>query len=165
MNRHARRKVLGRFLPTLRIVCDLGCGTGTTAVDLARSGHRVYAVDASPAQCRQARLKVRRAGVDVRVICADMKRLRLPERVDLVLCEFNPLNHLGRKSALGAAFRAVARALRPGGWFSFDLNMRPTTRVVSGVLGEIARGGPCGSAPSAADTTSWTEPLGGCYGD
>src|SRR5438093_2741874 len=41
-------------------------------------------------------------------------------------CEFNPLNHLPDKADLGRAFRAVARALRHGGWFYFDLNMRPT---------------------------------------
>ncbi len=126
MNRHARKKILGRLLPGLRSVCDLGCGTGTTAIELARADHKVYAVDASPVQCRQARQKVRQAGVAVRVICADMRRFRLPERVDLVLCEFNPLNHLARKSDLNASFQAAARALRPGGWFYFDLNMRPT---------------------------------------
>jgi SAM-dependent methyltransferase len=126
MNRHARRKILGRLLPRLKAVCDLGCGTGTTAVELARAGHKVYAVDASPVQCGQAREKARRAGVAVRVICADMRRFRLPEPVDLVLCEFNPLNHLPRKSDLNVALAMVARALRPGGWFYFDLNMRPT---------------------------------------
>jgi ubiquinone/menaquinone biosynthesis C-methylase UbiE len=36
MNRHARRKLLGKILSRARIVCDLGCGTGSTALDLAR---------------------------------------------------------------------------------------------------------------------------------
>jgi len=126
MNRHARKKILGRLLPQLRTVCDLGCGTGTTAVELARTGRKVYAVDFSPAQCRQAKEKSRQAGDSIQVICSDMRRFRLPEPVDLVLCEFNPLNHLARKSDLEVAFQAVARALRPGGWFYFDLNMRPT---------------------------------------
>lgn len=131
MTQYARQKVLGRLLPRLRTVCDLGCGTGTTAVELARAGHQVYAVDASPTQCHQAREKSRRAGVKVRVLCADMRRFRLPEPVDLVLCEFNPLNHLGRKSDLAVAFQAVKRALRPGGWFYFDVNMRPTYAQLS----------------------------------
>jgi SAM-dependent methyltransferase len=126
MNRLARKRILGRVLPKVRTVCDLGCGTGTTAIELARAGHRMYAVDASPTQCRQARKKVGSAGVAVSVVCADMRRFRLPEVVDLVLCEFNPLNHLAQKTDLHAAFRQVARALRPGGWFYFDLNMRPT---------------------------------------
>lgn len=125
-NRHARRKVLRNILPRVRSVCDLGCGTGSTAVELARLGLKVYAVDLSPTMCRLARQKARRAAAPVRVLCADMRSFRLPEPVDLVLCEFNPLNHLPRKNALPRALRAVARALRPGGHFFFDVNTRQT---------------------------------------
>jgi len=126
MNRLARRKILGKLLPHLHTVCDLGCGTGTTAVTLAKAGHKVYAVDASSTQCRNARHKIREAGVTVPVLCADMRRFRLPEPVDLVICEFNPLNHLARNKDLVVAFQRVARALAPGGRFYFDLNMQPT---------------------------------------
>lgn len=126
MNRHARQKVLSKILARVHTVCDLGCGTGSTAVDLAQAGKKVYAVDLSPTMCRQARAKARRARLPVRVFCADMRSFRLPEPVDLVLCEFNPLNHLPRKTDLARATRAVARALRPGGYFFFDLNTRRT---------------------------------------
>jgi len=130
MNRHARKKILGKILPRIRTVCDLGCGTGTATIELARRGQTVYAVDLSPEMVRLARRKVRRLPARLRsritVRRADMRRLRLPEPVDLVLCQFNPINHLPRPSDLGRAVRAVARALRPGGWFCFDVNMRPT---------------------------------------
>ena len=130
MNRHAREKVLSGILPRLRTVCDLGCGTGTAAIELARGGLRVYAVDLSPEMCRQARRKVGRLPARlrsrIRIRRADMRRFRLPEPVDLVLSQFNPVNHLPRKSDLGRAFGSVARALRPGGWFCFDLNTRRT---------------------------------------
>jgi len=122
MNRHARHKVLGNILTDARTVCDLGCGTGSTALELARAGKRVYAVDLSPAMCRVARVKVRRARQPAKVLRADMRSFRLPQPVDLILSEFNPLNHLPRKSDLVRACRAVARNLRPGGWFCFDLN-------------------------------------------
>lgn len=124
MNRHARQKVLGKVLPRLRSVCDLGCGTGTTALEFARRGIKVYAVDLSPIMCRQAREKARLADLPVKVICADMRTFRLPEPVDLVTCEFNPLNHLPRRAHLARVARSVARALRPGGHFYFDLNTR-----------------------------------------
>ncbi len=126
MNRLARRKILGRILPRIRSVCDLGCGTGTTALEFARRGYQVFAVDLSPVMCRTAREKARRARLPLRVLCADLRSFRLPQPVDLVTCEFNPLNHLPRKPDLARATRAVARALRPGGYFYFDLNTRRT---------------------------------------
>lgn len=126
MNRYARQKVLGRILPRIRSVCDLGCGTGTTALEFVRRGLRVYAADFSPTMCRLARKKARKAGLPVRVICADMRNFRLPEQVDLVTCEFNPINHLPHRADLVRAARAVARALRPWGFFYFDLNTQRT---------------------------------------
>jgi len=126
MNRHARRKVLGKILPQVRSVCDLGCGTGTTALEFARLGCRVFAADLSPVMCRIAREKARGARLPVRVLCQDLRSFRLPEQVDLVTCEFNALNHLPRKADLARAARTAFRALRPGGYFYFDVNTRRT---------------------------------------
>lgn len=120
----ARRQVLGEILKRTSAACDLACGTGTTAVELARRGIRMYGVDASPQMCRLARRKAREAGVRVRVLHADMRSFRLPEPVDLVTCEFDAVNHLPRKADLDRVVRTVARALRPGGWFFFDVNNR-----------------------------------------
>jgi hypothetical protein len=53
--------VLGRILPHVEAACDLACGTGTTALNLARKGIRTYAVDLSPLMCRAARKKAARA--------------------------------------------------------------------------------------------------------
>ena len=120
----ARRRVLGRLLPRVVSACDLACGTGTTAVGLARTGIRMFAVDLSPLMCRQARAKARRADVPVCVLRGDMRSFRLPEPVGLVLCEYDALNHVPRKADLARVTQAVARALRPGGWFYFDVNNR-----------------------------------------
>jgi SAM-dependent methyltransferase len=122
--RRARQKILGGVLRRVEAACDLACGTGTTAVELARRGIRMYAADVSPAMCRLARRKARKAGVWVRVLHADMRSFRLPEAVDLVTCEFDAVNHVPRKSDLDRVAGAVARALRPGGWFFFDVNNR-----------------------------------------
>jgi len=120
----ARQRLLGRILPRLASACDLACGTGTTALALAREGIKMFAVDLSPAMCRLARQKARRAGLPVRVLCADMRKFRLPEAVDLITCEYDALNHVPRKADLQMVAKAVARALKPGGYFFFDVNNR-----------------------------------------
>jgi SAM-dependent methyltransferase len=145
----ARRHVLGKILPRIGSACDLACGTGRTALALAGAGLKVSGVDLSPAMCAVARKKVWRAGLPVRIIRGDMRSFRLPEPVDLVTCEFDAINHVPEKSDLGLVARAVARALRPGGYFYFDVNNRrsfektwPLTWFVEklGVV-YVARGG------------------------
>ena len=118
----AREHILGRILPHVETACDLACGTGTTALLLARQGIKMYGVDLSPWMCRLARRKAERAGLTVRVLRADMRSFRLPEKVDLITCEFDALNHVPRSMDLRRVARAVGRALRPGGHFFFDVN-------------------------------------------
>jgi SAM-dependent methyltransferase len=120
----ARRKILGRILPQVTSACDLACGTGTTALQLAGLGIRTFALDLSPWMCRRARAKARQASLPVRVMQADMRDFKLPQPVDLVLCEFDALNHLAQKADLALVLDCVAKALRPGGWFYFDVNTR-----------------------------------------
>ena len=120
----ARQEILSSILPKLKSACDLACGTGTTALILAKQGVRMSGVDLSPAMCKIARHKTRRLRPPVRIIRADMREFQLALPVDLVLCEFDALNHVTRKSDLALVARAVYRALRPGGHFYFDVNNR-----------------------------------------
>lgn len=123
-HRRARRTILGPLLSRVRSACDLACGTGTTALELARRGIKVYAVDLSPVMCRIACAKALRAGAKVAVLRSDMRTFTLPEPVDLITCEYDAVNHVPRKSDLAQVARSAARALRPGGYFYFDVNNR-----------------------------------------
>jgi SAM-dependent methyltransferase len=120
----ARQHVLGRILPHVKTACDLACGTGTTALSFALRGIKTFAVDVSPGMCRAARDKARIAGARMKVIRADMRDFRLPEPVDLVTCECDAVNHIACKTDLAAVASSVARCLRPGGYFYFDVNHR-----------------------------------------
>jgi ubiquinone/menaquinone biosynthesis C-methylase UbiE len=106
----AREHVLGRILPRVSSACDLACGVGTTAVELATTGIEVVAVDLSKAMCRITREKARHAGLAIRVLCADMRAFRLPRPVDLVTCEYDALNHVPRKRDLRKGARGIASA-------------------------------------------------------
>jgi len=118
----ARERLLGRILPRIQSACDLACGTGTTAINLAQRGIRTYAIDLSPHMCRLARQKVRAAQVHVPVLQADMRNFRLPQRVDLITCEGDAVNHVPQKQDLRNVAKCVARALHSGGYFFFNIN-------------------------------------------
>jgi SAM-dependent methyltransferase len=120
----ARECILLPVLPRVKSACDLACGTGTTALELAGKGITMFGVDISPAMCRQARAKARRAGLPLVVIRADMRSFRLREPVDLVLCEFDALNHVPQTADLARVAKSVAQALHAGGHFYFDVNNR-----------------------------------------
>lgn len=118
----AREHLLRRILPGVKTACDLACGTGVTATSLAGTGIRTYALDLSPQMCRVTRRNAREAKVSLQVIQADMRSFKLPERVDLITCEGDALNHIPRKQDLRSVAKCVARALKPGGYFFFNVN-------------------------------------------
>jgi SAM-dependent methyltransferase len=60
--------------------------------------------------------------MDAEVLVADARDLPLLGEFDLVTCIGDALNYLLSEEELGKAFEGVARNLRPGGLFAFDLN-------------------------------------------
>ena len=120
----ARQALIGKMLDSATSVCDLCCGTANTAVELAGKGIKVFAVDLSATMCKLARLKAQKAKAPVQVLRADMREFELPEKVDIVVCEYDAINHVPDKSDLGRVARAVNRALVPGGYFYFDVNTK-----------------------------------------
>jgi ubiquinone/menaquinone biosynthesis C-methylase UbiE len=65
---------------------DLGCGTGTNAVFLAKNGWQVTGVDFVERAIRTAKRKASQAGVKVKFICGDVTQLDItPGGFDLIL--------------------------------------------------------------------------------
>jgi SAM-dependent methyltransferase len=117
-----RTSVLADILPNAKTVCDIGCGTGHTAISIAKQATKVFALDVSSTMCRLARANAKKANARISVIQADMRSFQLPEPADVVLAEFDVLNHLEAKSSLATVAESVNRALVPGGYFYFDVN-------------------------------------------
>ncbi|MBN1485964.1 MAG: class I SAM-dependent methyltransferase [Chloroflexia bacterium] len=97
---------------------DLGCGTGTNSLYLARHGWQVVGVDISRLAICRARRKAKRAGAGrkVRFYRADVSRLDfLPGPFDLAL-DIGCLHSIppGRRDAYAAG---LARLVRPGGHY------------------------------------------------
>jgi len=113
----------------IRVLVDLACGTGNTAIPWTRRRDwSVIGVDASLAMLHEARKKSRA----VRWYRQDVTRLRLTERADAVTCHFDALNHILDPHSLQRAFVNVAGILRDGGLFLFDLNTGNMLRWLAG---------------------------------
>jgi SAM-dependent methyltransferase len=98
---------------------DVGCGTGKSFLPMLYRGYEVTACDISPAMVARARAA---AGADAEVLVADARCLPVLGRFDLVTSIDDALNYLLSDEELAMAFEGVARNLRPGGIFAFDLN-------------------------------------------
>lgn len=94
-------------------VLDAGCGTGYLAVQLARRGARVTAIDASTEMVRVAERNVQRAVVEVDLRVDDAQLLAtIPDAsVDRVVSNYVLMDLPDHEAAL----RAFARVLAPGG--------------------------------------------------
>ena len=92
---------------------DLGCGTGTNSLYLARHGWQVVGVDLSVTAIRKARRKAKEAGLPADFYIADVTRL------DFLLPPFDMALDIGCFHALDAEGRVryrdgLHRLLRPG---------------------------------------------------
>jgi SAM-dependent methyltransferase len=98
-----------------RRLCDLGCGQGRVARYLADQGARVVGVDLSGALLAIARRDEAAAPRGVRYLRDDAQGLRaIRDRVfDGVVCHMALMDIPDLAPTVGA----VARVLRPGGWF------------------------------------------------
>ncbi len=111
-----------RFRIPVSTFLDVGCGTGTLALTMARRGWKAWGVDASAEMVKEAQKKGDEEGLRVRFMRQDMRKFRMPRRVRLVTSMFDTLNHVSSAEDLFATFQGVHSALVPGGYFMFDLN-------------------------------------------
>ncbi len=102
-------------------ILELGCGTGSLAMELQPLGaYRYTGTDQSPAMIEVARGKALTWGIDVQFDVADFTRFRIEPRVDAVLLLHDGLNYLLDDHLILDLFSCTYEALHPGGLFVFD---------------------------------------------
>jgi len=104
------------------LLLDLGCGTGSFCIEMAKRGYDMIGVDLSPDMLSCAREKAENSGVDILFLNQDMTRFELYGTVDAAVCLMDSINYITGKSDLKRMFKLVKNYLNPDGLFIFDIN-------------------------------------------
>lgn len=156
-----RRELARAGERTLRVL-DVGGGTGGFAVPLARSGHLVTVVDASPDALAALTRRAAEAGVAGRVTALQGDADRIadlvdPASVDLVLCH----SLLEVVDSPDDVVEALAAALRPGGAASVLVANRAAAVLARAISGQFGAAAALLAAPDAEGPTAPRQPAGG----
>ncbi len=101
---------------------DLGCGTASLDIELAKLGYDVTGIDISCDMLTAAYSKVCASGAAVRLVNQDMTRFSLPGKADVILSSLDGLNHLDSMEEIKKTFARVKKYLVGSGAFIFDMN-------------------------------------------
>jgi SAM-dependent methyltransferase len=119
-------------------VLELGCGTGRILLPLARAGHRVSGVDASPSMLARCRAKLDQEPEPVRaavtLVQADIRDLTgaglPPGGFGLAIAPFRVIQHLTAPADQVRFLTGARRLLSPGGRLAFDV-FNPNFRLMT----------------------------------
>lgn len=100
-------------------VLDVGAGTGRVALDLARAGYEVIALDRDEELL--AALRERGAGLPVRAVAGDARSFDLSTSFALIIAPMQILQLLGGADGVAGFLRSAAAHLRPGGLLAATL--------------------------------------------
>ena len=106
------------------LVLDLGCGTGSMTLELAKRGYDMTGVDYSSEMLDIARERAENEGKssDILWLMQDMREFELYGTVDVAVCCLDGINHLVSKKDLDKTLKLVHNYLIPNGLFIFDIN-------------------------------------------
>lgn len=102
-------------------VLDVGAGSGRVALDLARAGVEVTALDCEPALLHALTARAVAEGLEVPVVCADAADFVLQRDFALVLVPMQTIQLLPDAGARRRFLDSARRHLRPGGRLAMAL--------------------------------------------
>jgi len=101
---------------------ELGCGPGQYCLEFARRGVTAFGIDLSPEMVGYAQTKAEQAKLPCRLIEADMRTFRLPQKVDLAICMMATFHLMLTNRDVVEHFDTVADNLTDTGLYIIELS-------------------------------------------
>jgi ubiquinone/menaquinone biosynthesis C-methylase UbiE len=115
--------LIQRFFPKEGTVLDIGCGTGRTSINLARTGVEVVAVDLSSEMVKAAKQESDRLGLDIDFRTMDATSLEFADGTfDAALFSANGIDHVPGYNQKLEVVKEAFRVLKPGAPFIFSVH-------------------------------------------
>ncbi len=102
-------------------ILELGCGTGSFALELQPLGEYDYTgSDLCPEMIAEARRKAQADGYPIKFLVDDFSQYSVKQPYDVVILLYDGLNYLLEEERIVSLFKCTFEALEPGGIFFFD---------------------------------------------
>lgn len=114
--------ILSKHKVKATMILELGCGTGSFGIEMARRGYEMICLDLSTEMLDCASEKAKKDELDILFLNQDMCNFELYGTVDVIVCLLDSFNYLTKPSQIKNLFKLVHNYLNPGGLFIFDIN-------------------------------------------
>ncbi|MFF2874878.1 class I SAM-dependent DNA methyltransferase [Gottfriedia sp. NPDC057991] len=103
-------------------ILDIGCGTGTLPISLAKLNYSISGVDLSEEMLSVAMAKAEREKVNIPFFQQNMVELEGFDQLDCVTIFCDSLNYLETEDQVKQTFKKVNESLKDNGLFLFDVH-------------------------------------------
>ncbi|AXI09518.1 SAM-dependent methyltransferase [Oceanobacillus zhaokaii] len=106
----------------VKVIADLGCGTGEITIKLAERDYVMTGVDYSSDMLAYAEHKASGRDVSIQWLHQDLKELEGLTNLDAAISFCDVMNYITTEDDIKEVFVRVAKALKAGGLFLFDVH-------------------------------------------
>ncbi len=103
-------------------ILDLGCGSGTLAIIMAKRGFNMTGLDLSVDMLSVAHQKTYDENLKINYIHQSMSELNLIENYDIIYSFGDAINYIIDENELLSTFKGIYKYVKDGGYFIFDVN-------------------------------------------